>query len=130
MEGLCNLDFLVVEDMSAVRYVLTKTLRRLGVKGRIDEARDGVEAWAMIQDHNFDIIICDIHMPRMNGLELKKLMRANPRFRETPFLMVSGEVNEDTLIQAIESEFDGYLSKPFRSAMLEKRLVELWGGDD
>jgi CheY-like chemotaxis protein len=40
MEGLCNLDFLVVEDMSAVRYVLTKTLRRLGVKGRIDEARD------------------------------------------------------------------------------------------
>jgi len=68
----------VVDDIPAVRNVLIKMLRGLGVKGRIDSARDGVEAWEMVQDYNYDIIICDVCMPRMNGLELKKLMRASP----------------------------------------------------
>ena len=124
-EAFRHLDYLVVDDIPAVRNVLIKMLRGLGVKGRIDSARDGVEAWEMVQDYNYDIIICDVCMPLMNGLELKKLMRASPRFREMPFLMVTGEISEELLALAVEGEFDGYLLKPFHSASLEKWLLKL-----
>jgi len=124
-EAFRRLDYLVVEDMPAIRRVLTKMLRGLGVKGRIDSAGDGVEAWEMMQGCNYDIVICDVCMPRMTGLELKKLMRDSPRFRETPFLMVTGEVSAELPPLAVEGKFDGYLFKPFHSAMLEKWLIKL-----
>lgn len=127
-EAFCYLDYLVVDDIVAVRHVLIKILRRLGVKGRIDTAGDGLEAWGMVQDYSYDFIICDIHMPRMNGLKFKRLLRASPHFRETPFLMISGEVSEKTMALAMETEFDGYLYKPFRSAALEQWLLKLAGG--
>jgi two-component system chemotaxis response regulator CheY len=81
----------------------------------------------MMQDYNYDFIICDVRMPRMNGLELKRLVRASPRFREPPFLMVSGEVSEKTMALAMETKFDGYLYKPFHSAALEQWLLKLAG---
>jgi len=124
-EVLKSLDVLVVDDISAVRNILAQILRGLGVEGRIDQAEDGLEAWEMMQACNYDLVICDIRMPRMNGLELKKLMRATPRFEELPFLMITGEVSEDMMALAIESQWDEYLLKPFPSAVLEKRLLKL-----
>ncbi len=129
-KALRNLDVLVVDDISAVRIILAQILRGLGVEGRIDVAGDGVEAWEKMQLHNYSIIICDIRMPRMNGLELKKLLRATTRFREIPFLMITGEVSEEMMARAVESELDGYLLKPFPSAVLGKRLLKLLGKAD
>jgi CheY-like chemotaxis protein len=120
-----NLNVLVVDDISAVRHILAQILRGLGVKGRIDTAEDGLEAWDMMQNNNYSLVICDIRMPRMNGLELRRLLRATPRFAELPFLMITGEVSEDIMALAVESKWDGYLLKPFPSAVLEKRLLKL-----
>jgi len=127
---LRNLNVLVVDDISAVRNILAQILQGLGVGGRIDQAGDGLEAWEMMQTYNYDVVICDIRMPRMNGLELKKLLRATPRFVELPFLMITGEVSEDMMALAVESQWDGYLLKPFPSAVLEKRLLKLLGAAD
>lgn len=120
-----NLNVLVVDDISAVRHILAQILRGLGVEGRIDTAGDGLEAWEMMQSNNYSVVICDIRMPRMNGLELRRLLRATPRFAELPFLMITGEVSEDIMALAVESKWDGYLLKPFPSAVLEKRLLKL-----
>ncbi|MBI4642884.1 MAG: response regulator [Deltaproteobacteria bacterium] len=120
-----NLNVLVVDDISAVRHILAQILRGLGVEGRIDTASDGLEAWEMMQNSNYSVVICDIRMPRMNGLELRRLLRATPRFAELPFLMITGEVSEDIMALAVESKWDGYLLKPFPSAVLEKRLLKL-----
>ncbi len=120
-----NLTVLVVDDISAVRHILAQILRGLGVEGRIDTAGDGLEAWEMMQSNNYSVVICDIRMPRMNGLELRRLLRATPRFAELPFLMITGEVSEDIMALAVESKWDGYLLKPFPSAVLEKRLLKL-----
>jgi CheY-like chemotaxis protein len=97
-------------------------LNRLGVAPPIRQAADGQEAWDALQDCAFDVIVCDINMPRMNGLELLKRLRGHPDFEATPFLMITGEVAEDTVAAAVESEVDGYLLKPFRLATLESRL--------
>ena len=129
-EVLRKLDILVVDDISAVRNILAQILRNLGVEGRIDTAGDGLEAWEKMQTQKYDAVICDIRMPRMNGLELKKLLRATPRYAEMPFLMITGEVSEAMMALAVESQWDGYLLKPFPSVVLAKLLLRLLGHND
>ena len=129
-EVLRKLDILVVDDISAVRNILAQILRNLGVEGRVDTAGDGLEAWEKMQTCKYDAVICDIRMPRMNGLELKRLLRATPRFAEMPFLMITGEVSEAMMALAVESPWDGYLLKPFPSVVLAKLLLRLLGHND
>jgi CheY-like chemotaxis protein len=109
---------------------LCQVLRGLGIEGRIDAAADGLEAWEMVHTGDYDLLICDIRMPRMNGLELKRLMRTTPRFAEMPFLMITGEVSEEMMALAVESELDGYLLKPFPGAELKRRMLQLLGKDE
>ena len=119
------LSVLVVDDMPGIRRMLKQMLMLLGVKGRIGEASDGLEAWEILRDIPYDVVICDINMPRMNGLELLRSMRANPRYETTPFLMITGEVSEEVVAVAAESEVDSYLLKPFQAAALESRLMDI-----
>ncbi|MDD2903153.1 MAG: tetratricopeptide repeat protein [Syntrophales bacterium] len=119
------LNVLVVDDVPGIRRMLRQMLIMLGVNGRIGEANDGMEAWDILQDIPYDVVICDINMPRMNGLELLRVMRANPRYETTPFLMITGEVSEEVVAVAAESEVDSYLLKPFQAAALESRLLEI-----
>ena len=119
------LNVLVVDDMPGIRRMLRQMLLMLGVNGRIGEANDGVEAWEILRDIPYDMVICDINMPRMNGVELLRVMRANPRYETTPFLMITEEVSEEVVAVAAESEVDSYLLKPFQVAALESRMLEI-----
>jgi two-component system chemotaxis response regulator CheY len=116
------LNVLIVDDMPTIRRMVRHMLLLLGVKGDIQEAGDGQEAWDVLQVRSFDLVVCDINMPRMNGLELLRCLRAAPRYHTTPFLMISGEVSEDFVAASAESEVDGYLLKPFKIDSLEGRL--------
>lgn len=119
------LNVLVVDDMPAIRRMLRQMLQHLGVQGDIQEAGDGQEAWESLQEHPFDLVVCDINMPRMNGLDLLRRLRATDQYQTTPFLMISGEVSEDIIAASAESEVDGYLLKPFKVDSLEKRLQDI-----
>ena len=121
------LNVLVVDDMPAIRRMLRQMLQHLGVKGDIREAGDGQEAWEVLQERPFDLVVCDINMPRMNGLDLLRHLRATPQFQTTPFLMISGEVSEDIVAASAESEVDGYLLKPFKIESFEGRLRSIIG---
>lgn len=65
---------------------------------------------------------CDINMPRLNGLDLLRRLRATPQYETTPFPMITGKVSGDIVAASAESETDGYLLKPFKIASLENRL--------
>jgi two-component system chemotaxis response regulator CheY len=117
-----SLNVLVVDDMPAIRRMLRQMLQHLGVQGDIQEAGDGQEAWEALQERSYDLVVCDINMPRMNGLDLLRHLRATPQYETTPFLMITGEVSEDIVAASAESEVDGYLLKPFKVDSLESRL--------
>ncbi len=121
------LNVLVVDDMPTIRRMLRQMLQHLGVKGDIQEAGDGQEAWEALQERPFDLVVCDINMPRMSGLDLLRHLRATPQYQTTPFLMISGEVSEDIVAASAESEVDGYLLKPFKIDSLESRLRSIIG---
>ncbi len=116
------LNVLVVDDMPAIRRMLRQMLIHLGVQGTIQEAADGQKAWEALQEQSYDLVVCDINMPGMNGLDLLRRLRATPQYETTPVLMITGEVSEDIVAASAESEVDGYLLKPFRVESLEKRL--------
>jgi DNA-binding response OmpR family regulator len=116
------LNVLVVDDMAVVRRMLCQMLQHLGVMGDIHEAADGQEAWEFLRKRMYDLVICDINMPRLNGLDLLRRLRAVPEYQTIPFLMITGEVSEDIVAAAAESEVDAYLLKPFKTSSLESRL--------
>ncbi len=122
------LQVLVVDDIPAIRRLLTQMLQQLGVTAPICQAADGLEAWELLQERLFDVVVCDINMPRMNGLELLKRLRGHPRHEHTPFLLITGEVAEQIVAGAVESEVDGYLLKPFRLPALQRQLTAVLKG--
>lgn len=101
---------LIVEDEAAIRRVLAKILAEENDSYKISEAADGEEAMAKIQSENFDLVICDIKMPKMDGEEvLKAAKQLKP---ETTFVMISGHGDLETAVNTMRLGAFDYISKP------------------
>ncbi|MFA7383604.1 MAG: tetratricopeptide repeat protein [Desulfurivibrionaceae bacterium] len=119
--------FLVVDDIDNMRRSIKAMLKLLHFGKKFYEAANGREAWRLLQDENItiDFIICDYNMPYMSGTELLGLIRATRKLRDIPFLMVTAEANMDIVAEAAEHDVDAYLTKPFVTATLEQKVLEL-----
>jgi len=115
---------LIIDDKPNMRKTIRNMLRVLGFKS-FQDAEDGIDALRKLQVGNFDFVLCDWNMPRMSGYEFLLQLRQDDRFRDLPFLMVTAEVEEATVAQAIESDVDGYIIKPFIPKVLEEKMVEI-----
>jgi two-component system chemotaxis response regulator CheY len=112
---------LVVDDMLTMRKIVTKICRELGFTD-IREAADGAEAWKLVQDNNFGLIISDWNMPNTTGLELLKHVRASEKAKKTPFLLVTAEAEQAQVAEAVKSGVDQYVVKPFSKEQLQQKL--------
>ncbi len=99
---------LVIDDEAAIRKALKEILSFEGFT--IDEAADGVEGLKKIQEGRHDLILCDIKMPKMDGLEV--LAAAKEAKPDTPFIVISGHGNIDTAVEAVKGGAYDYISKP------------------
>jgi tetratricopeptide (TPR) repeat protein len=91
----------------------------------IDEAEDGKEAWTKMQAEEYDLVIADWIMPKMEGIDLLRKARRSEKFQDLPFLMVTGVVEEATVAEAAETDADAYIIKPFVAKTLEKKVDEI-----
>ncbi len=107
---------LVVDDSITVRRVTQRLLERNGM--RVMTAKDGVEAVSLLQDNLPDIILLDIEMPRMDGYEVAAHVRADPRLKDIPIVMITSRVSEKHRARAIELGVDDYLGKPYQESQL------------
>jgi tetratricopeptide (TPR) repeat protein len=119
-----NFTILIVDDKPNMRKTVRNMLRVLGFNS-FREAEDGLDAYRKLEAETVDLILCDWNMPRMNGYEFLLRVRESDKFRHLPFLMVTGEVEAGTVAQAIESDVDGYVIKPFVPKILEEKLIEV-----
>lgn len=119
---------LIVDDEKAIRKSIGEILSFEGFA--IDEAADGAEAIKKIKENNYDCILCDIKMPKMDGIEV--LMVAREEKPDTPFIVISGHGNIETAVDAVKKGAFDYISKPpdlnrmlitIRNAMDKKSLV-------
>ena len=107
---------LVVDDSITVRRVTERFLHRSGL--RVETAKDGLDAIAVIRDHKPDVILLDIEMPRMDGYEFASHVRNDPRIADVPIIMITSRVGDKHRARAIELGVNDYLGKPYQDAQL------------
>ena len=114
---------LVIDDSITVRRVTQRLLERNGM--RVLTARDGVDAIEVLQEHQPDIILLDIEMPRMDGYEVAAHVRADARLKDIPIIMITSRVGDKHRARAIEIGVDDYLGKPYQEAQLLEAIEPL-----
>jgi len=108
---------LIVEDSRATRELLAAAIEILeGVE--VYTAVSGFEALKVLPRHRFSLIITDINMPDINGLELINFVKKNPHYRETPLFVVTTEGREQDRNRGLQLGASEYLVKPFQSEIL------------
>lgn len=120
-----NMKILVVDDFSTMRRIVKNLLRDLGFTNT-SEADDGLTAWPMLQNGNFDFLVTDWNMPGMTGLDLLKKVRADERLKDLPVLMVTAEAKRDQIVAAAQAGVNGYVVKPFTAAALKEKIDKVF----
>lgn len=117
---------LVVDDSITVREMTRKLLQNRGYN--VDVAVNGMDAWTAIRSNSYDLIVSDIDMPRMNGIELVKQIKEHPKFQVIPVIIVSYRDREDDRIQGMEAGANYYLTKSsFHDDTLINAIIDLIG---
>ena len=117
-------DVLVVDDSAAIRKILTRVLRQTGMAIQtIHEAGDGQEALAVMALHRIDLVLSDINMPKMDGLQLLASLKASPQWQKTPVVMITTEGGEAKVAEAVRLGAAGYVRKPFTADQIKEKLV-------
>lgn len=120
------LDVLIVDDSAAIRKILQRVLRQTDIPiGTVYEAGDGVEALATMHQQAIGLVLSDINMPNMDGLELLTKLRAEPNWQRIPIVMVSTEGTHAKVLEAVEKGASGYVRKPFTAEQIKEKLVGL-----
>lgn len=117
---------LVVDDSITVREMERKLLENRGYN--VDIAVNGVEGWNAVRTNHYDLVISDIDMPRMNGIELVRQIKSHPRLHSLPVIIVSYRDRTEDRIQGLEAGADYYLTKSsFHDSTLIDAVVDLIG---
>lgn len=116
-----NEKILVVDDISNARKTIRHMLTIVGYSN-VTEADDGDTAFELLKARQFDFVIADLYMPRVNGLELLQLVREEPSLRDLPFLIITADTDTGHITKAAEDDVDGYIIKPFIAETLERKI--------
>lgn len=119
MTELARLKVLIVEDQPESRMILRDILGDLGI-AQIYEADDGRNALQYMSGKNVDLILCDWNMPVMSGMEFFRALRE--KGDATPFLMITGRSDHNSVMEARSTGVEGYIRKPFSPQQIETRL--------
>jgi len=119
-------NLLIVDDSTAIRKILLRVLNQTGLPlGQVLEACDGREALKLLEDHGVDLILSDINMPNMDGLELLRTLRESPQWHDLPVVMITTEGGQARVQEAIELGATSYVRKPFSADLLRDKLAAL-----
>ena len=122
--------FLVVDDFATMRKIIKKVLNELGYTN-VEESDDGKNALPMIHAAHdagspYQFIISDWNMPGMQGIDLLKACKADPRFKSTPFMLVTAESEQKHILEAAKAGVSDYVVKPFNSATLKAKMERVY----
>src|SRR5580700_6466816 len=103
------MDVLIVDDSAAIRKILKRVLQQAEIPlGQVYEASDGREAVTFLQQQSVQLILSDINMPNMDGLQLLRVLKSNLRWKDVPVLMVTTEGSQAKVMEAIQLGAAGY----------------------
>jgi two-component system chemotaxis response regulator CheY len=119
---------LIVDDSSVMRKIVERALRQSGLSAlSVLEAGSGADGLNALKAGNVDLILTDINMPVMDGLEFVRQLRAQDLAPGVPIVMITTESSEEHVRQAIHAGASGYIRKPFTADQVKERVVPLIG---
>jgi two-component system chemotaxis response regulator CheY len=122
---------LIVDDSAVMRKIVERSLRQAGLDlSDVQEAGNGVEALASIQRGVPDLILSDINMPAMDGLEFLKQLQTVETAKGVPVVMITTEGSEARVVEALSVGAKGYIRKPFTPEQVKERVAPLVGGGE
>jgi len=119
-----SFNFLVAEANMAMQKIIVSSLRNIGYTN-VYTAYDGQNAWEVLSSHKIDIILSELAMPIMNGLELLTKIRASDAYWNTPFIVISSESRQSRIMYSTEEEIDAYIVKPLTTDTLAKHVNKI-----
>jgi len=117
---------LIVDDSSVMRKIVERSLRQAGIElSKVFEAANGAEGLAVLAEHQVELILCDINMPVMDGLEFIKALSGVENAKRTPVVMITTEGSEAHVVQALSLGARGYIRKPFTPDQVKEHVIPL-----
>jgi two-component system chemotaxis response regulator CheY len=117
---------LIVDDSSVMRKIVERALRQAGLSlNKVHEASSGVEALDLLKNERVQLILSDINMPMMDGLEFLRQLRAQELAPDVPVVMITTESSEEHVREAIVAGAQGYIRKPFTAEQVKERVLPL-----
>jgi two-component system, chemotaxis family, chemotaxis protein CheY len=120
---------LIVDDSSVMRKIVGRSLRQAGLDVvQVLEASNGSEALSLARENSLDLILSDINMPVMDGMEFVRQLRGVESAQQTPVVMITTEAGEAHVVQALSLGASGYIRKPFTPEQIKERVIPLLRG--
>jgi two-component system chemotaxis response regulator CheY len=120
-------DVLIVDDSAAIRKILQRMLRQAGLDlGKVLEAGDGIEALEKLSSQPVDLILSDINMPNMDGIQLLSILKSSAELKHIPVIMITTEGGEAKVMEAVQLGATGYVRKPFTADQIKEKLLGLF----
>ncbi len=124
--GMSEIRALIVDDSSVMRKIVERALRQAGLDTLVvHEAGSGAEGLEVLKCKSVDLILSDINMPTMDGLEFLRQIRAQNLAQDVPVVMITTESSEEHVKQAIQAGARGYIRKPFTAEQVKERVLPL-----
>ncbi len=117
---------LIVDDSSVMRKIVERSLRQAGIElAEVMEAGSGTEALSAIEQKKPDLILSDINMPVMNGLEFVRKLQDVSGMKDVPVVMITTEASESHVVEALSYGAKGYIRKPFTPDQVKEHVLPL-----
>jgi two-component system chemotaxis response regulator CheY len=117
---------LIVDDSSVMRKIVERSLRQAGLDlSEVREAGNGAEGLTALEEGGADLILCDINMPVMNGVEFLRQLQGQKNAWGLPVVMITTEGSESLVVQALSLGARGYIRKPFTPEQVKEHVIPL-----
>lgn len=119
---------LIVDDSATTRAIIKRTIQMAKIPiDQTYEAANGKLALALLAEHSVDLIVADLHMPEMDGVEMSRQILANPLTRSTPVIIVTADPNPQRIAELRQQGVRAILRKPFTPEAVRKVIEEVIG---
>ena len=120
------LDVLIVDDSAAIRKILQRVLNQTEIPlGAVYEAGDGLEAIEALKKNMVGLILSDINMPNLDGIQMLSQIKANHAWKAIPIVMITTEGSQAKVMEAVNLGAAGYVRKPFTAEQIKEKLSGL-----
>ena len=119
-----KINVLLVDDSAAIRKILLRTLVQADLSiAEVHEANDGLEALKILNTTDINLVLSDVNMPNLDGLELLNKIKAQARWKDLPVILITTEGSHAKVLEAVRLGAKGYVRKPFTSEQIREKVL-------